>query len=260
VQSMRFYYSPAFWNAESVSIFDPERTKLVEALPWPPHPRLILAEELAIFFFPRAQHGEEYETLSVDNWIPPDGTAAIYGFGARSAALRPFYEQLLGYRRVEGFGRAFLVRLESREWSWLRNHGWTYEAHCGPEVRRAHVLALFKASMFFDRFPCAGSVRHVWRGRWAGPTSRLRLYTFGTAVVELSDGQRFEGGRGEAIDFTVDRGLEVTVTVDTEHRFVDAALVELTPVGERVPSWENIDPLPSPEPPGEPNVAEPPRA
>ena len=240
-----FYFSPAFWPVESLSVFGQERTAVVDALPLPPHPqRLIVMKHLGYYFGARTLVDQNYEVMTVDNWVPADGTAAIYAFDPFAAPLRPFYERLVGSDRVQQVGRAFIVSMEAREWSWIKRHGWAYEARCGDQVQRAIVPTLYQELLGFRTLVCNDPITHVWRGRWKGPTTQLRLRFNGTGKVETPRGVSVtKVGEQMTIDFSAepDDELRVTLVNSPPDTSPLAHVVEVTPMTERVPFWESVD-------------------
>jgi len=238
-QSVRLYFSDDFWPAFSRGRFNWESTAVVEALPLAPpkHPPLVVMRQIGYFFDPHALVDANFEYLTVDNWFPPSGPS-IYAFAADAGPLQSFYETLVGARSVETFGNAFIVRFAAQDWSWLRQHGWTYEARCGDQLRRAQVPTLFQPLVTFEPYPCPGPITHVWRGRWMGPRTQLRVRSFGPVVIETS------GGRVNPPLFTAQPDMDITVTTVTQPpdpRPV-IGLYESTPVGDRLPHWEWVNP------------------
>jgi hypothetical protein len=247
VQSVLYYFSPAFWPPETRGLHEWERTELAEALPSPPHPRVIAMKQIGYFIGPWAATDSNYELLSVENWYPPNNQPSIYAFTIQGGPLAPFYADLFGYQRIRHFGRAFMVKLEARDWSWLREHGWSYEAQCGATVRTGQVPTLFHAFITFKGFGCSEPMTHVWRGRWMGPATVLRLLFSGKAVVEGPNGRLADkAGYETAADFTVEPGTDLTITLTTQppENDVMALLMEVTPAGEVVPIWERVNPNP----------------
>jgi hypothetical protein len=240
------YFSPQFWPVESLWVFSTDRTDIVEALPAPPHPRLIVMKQLGYYFGPRTLIDHAYEALSVDNWVPQDGAASIYAFDPLGAPLRPFYEQLVGDGRIKAYGQAFTVSFEAGQWSWIRRHGWAYEAHCGSAVQRALVPVLFFARIGFDKLYCTERITHTWHGRWQAAATQLRLYVNGEGTVETSRGILTKrDGEWVSIDFAVEPQDEIWVTLVTEppDSSAQVSLREVTPGTERLPLWESVDPI-----------------
>ncbi len=243
--SVRLYFSDAFWPAESRWKFDGPRTALLESLPFPPSPPVILMRQMTFFRDPRRLVTSDDQELGVENWFPTD-RGAVYAFTQDAVALRPFYEQLFGPRRVETFGWTFKVTLEPGDWSWLRRHGWSYEARCGEQMRRGQVPVLFQPQLTFTSLPCAQPMQHTWRARWEGPATEVRLHANGPAVVEAGNRRLESAAGGESIiDFTTEPGMDIRVAVTSPafHPWVYAALLERTPAGERVPAWERAVPV-----------------
>jgi len=254
VQSVRLYFSPAFWPTESRARFDWERTAVLEALPAPPHPRLVVMPHMGYFFAPVAQVDPNYEFLSVDNWFPPDRDPRTYVFAPMAGPLRPFYENLVGFDHVDGFGRAFLVRFERADWSWLRQHGWTYEARCGRQVQRAPVPVLFNPNLGFRDMYCSAPLTHVWWGHWLGPRASMRVRFSGTVMVDTPGGRLVDkSGFEQTADFTLEADTDVTITALPGESFWYpwTVLYEVTPAGQHIPYWDRVNPRepdPSPTP------------
>lgn len=241
-QSIRLYFSPAFWPVESQWIFDWERTAVVEALPPAPHPRFILGANLTNYFAPRGLSDRDYEFLTVENWFPPDHDGAVYAFEQHDFDLRSFYEDLFGVRRVKVFGRAFLVTLEKGDWSWVKQHGWAYEARCGNRIWKGQVPVLFHTDVTFSDMRCLEPVLHTWNGRWDGPASRMRLGFSGAAEVQAGDRLVKKEGTETSMEFNVEPGADVRVTVTSSTPAPVVGLFEITPAGDRVPLWEWVRP------------------
>jgi len=247
VQSVRLFFSPEFWPVESQSIFDSQRTAVVESLPLPPHPHIVLMKHLRYQFGPRTLVDDDYEVHTVENWVPPTGAATIYAFDRIAAPLRLFYEHILGPERVHAFGGAFTVTLESDDWSWLLEHGWTYEAHCGGEDRHTRVPVLYHVHLGFETMKCKEPITHRWHGRWLGPTQELRLFFNGAAEITTTRGETVKDeGYEKRLDFIAQPDDEIVITVVTQppEPTVLAVLTTVTPMGEKVPLWEYVSPLP----------------
>jgi len=243
VQSIALYFSPSFWPPDSLGVFDWERTAVMEALPAGSRSRLIVAPDMDPFIGLLGTVDTNYEFLGVENWFPSDRVDSIYAFGSANNALLAFYEQLLGSRRVQSFGRAFVVNIEAGNWSWLRQHGWMYEVRCGTQVKQGLVPTLHHISLSFRTFSCNGAATHIWRGRWMGPPAQLRLRFSGSVTVDSSRGRLVEKeGRETNQDFNVDQGTELTVTL-TPAGTGPVAVLQVTPAGERLPAWEWVDPI-----------------
>ena len=245
-QSVRLYFSPEFWPQGSRDVFSADRTAVVESLPLPPHLPVVVMKQLGFFFQPWTLTDQNYQLMTVDNWLPADGAGALEVFDPFAAPLRAFYEQLVGTERVRAFGRAFTVSFEPRQWSWIKRHGWAYEARCGTQMRRAVVPVLYHELLTFGTLRCREPITHVWRGRWRAAATRLRVYFNGEGRVETSRGIALHGaGEQATLDFAVEPGdeLRVTLTVPPPDPSAVARLMEITPVSERVPLWESVDPL-----------------
>jgi len=251
-----FYFSPEFWPAESQGAFDTERTQVVESLALPPHAPIILMKQLRYQFGPRTLSDNNYQVLTAENWYPPSGAVTVYAFDRLVAPLRPFYEHIMGPERVRAFGNAFTVTTEARDWSWLKEHGWTYEASCGKEPRRAQVPALFHVFVGFESLICTQPIVHHWEGRWLGPTQQLRFYFSGAAEVSTTHGVSVsKQGYETSVTFVAQPDDIIRITLINDPP-VPGALVEPTPVailsevspvGDRVPLWEHVSPVGAPD-------------
>jgi hypothetical protein len=242
-----FYYSEAFWPTETRWTFDGSRTAIIESLPLPPAPRVVFMRQITFFRDPRRLLTRNDVELDVETYFPSDA-GAIYVFTYEALPLRPFYDHLLGPKRVETFGSAFKVTFEPGEWSWLRQHGWSYQARCGNRTERGQIPVLFQPRFSFASLNCDKPIEHTWRARWDGPPTPMRLRAAAPAVVQAGS-QRVETGPlvGDDVhvDFIVQPGMEITVTATTPplQPWVYAALYELTPAGERLPTWERAVPV-----------------
>jgi hypothetical protein len=243
-QSVRMYFSRERWSSpDTRGVFDWQITAALEALPPSPHPKFIISKSFSYHFDPRSMVDKNFEFLSPENWFPANGKRLIYAFEYHSGLLRPFYEHLFGYERVESYGSAFLVRLEPADWSWLRQHGWAHEARCAGQAWSGQVPTLFHQSMPLKGLHCEPPVTHVWRARWDGPDTTLGLRWNGTATVAVNGMPVVDkAGYEQGADFTAPHGAVLTVTVTADQGVV-ARLVELTPAGERLPDWELLTPV-----------------
>jgi len=244
VYGVRLYFSPNFWFSTSRELFLPERTAVLESVPYPAPARFIVDRNVTYSGTWRALVDPRYELLTLENWFPPSDDASIYAFTERATALQPFYADLVGANRVRSFGRAFVVTLDKNDWSWIRQHGWTYEARCGTTIRRAPVPVLFQAFLTFDRFNCPTPVTHVWYGRWNGAATRLRVRFTGHVTIDTPRGRVLERDGFEAsADFDVDTDAPLTVTLVTRDPPPSIALLQVLPAAERVPAWEAVTPI-----------------
>ncbi len=245
-QSIGLYFSRDAWPPASRLGFSADLEQLVDALPTPPHPRLIVASAIQSYFAPHALVDREYEFLSADNWFPND-SAAIYAFGGRGAAqLRRFYEAVFG-PRVQGFGEAFVLWLDAGDRSWLRQYGWSYQVRCGSLDRRAEVPTLFHVDIAFEgvHIPCEPPALHTWGGRWRGSHANLRLHFTGTAQVQVGGRSIHGEGYQQFLDLSVDPDEEIIITLISPAPDLgpSAQLFEVTPAGERLPAWESVIPV-----------------
>jgi len=254
-QGVLMYFSPDFWPAESQGAFDTERTAVVESLGLPPHAPFVLMKQLRYQFGPRTLFDTNYQVLTPENWYPSSESTTVYVFDRLVAPLRPFYEHVMGPERVRAFGNAFTVTTEARDWKWLQEHGWSYEASCGKEPRRAQVPALFHVLVGFDSLVCLEPVVHRWEGRWLGPAQQLRFYFNGAAEVTTTHGVALsKQGYETSIEFTAQPNDVIRITLVNDPpapgALVEPAPVailwEVTPLGDRVPLWEHVSPVTPP--------------
>jgi hypothetical protein len=250
VTSARYFFSEEFWPHGSRAVFDHDRWDVIESLPPPPHPPLIVTHDLGYFFGARSSVYGGAELLSVENWFPADHHEAIYVFGSTFAPLHPLYLSTFGHQRVRSFGHAFTVHVEAADWSWIRQWGWTYEARCGKETRTGQVPFLVLQGVGFSDHGCAGSGQHAWRGQWLGPDSTLRVYARGRLEIEVdgAEAARAEGWDALAV-VEVRTGARLTVRVRSPAMVaLSARLTRLTPAGEQGPFLEWVRPLTAAEP------------
>lgn len=244
VQSVRFYFSPDFWLPSSLWVFDRERTALMEELPLPPHPPLVLTRSFGYFGAPRSHYETNSAPLDAANWWPPDGTEALYAFDQNFAPLLPAYQRLFGVDAVRSFGHAFIVRVPAADWSWLRAHGWAYDVSCAGRDWRGQVPFLYHFNVNFPNFECSGST-HTWRGRWLGPATEMRLRYSGDLEIRAGarDVVRGEGWEAESA-FHIDPGAEVTIRLRPPGPALHLAVLwQVTPAGNRAPPFEWVEPL-----------------
>jgi hypothetical protein len=206
-------------------------------------------EGIGYFRDPRRLVAPNDQDLSVDNWLPGE-QGGTYGFSTEALGLRPLYEHLLGPTRVTAFGGAFTVFFEPRDWSFLRQHGWSYTARCAETERTGLVPALLHPPLTFSGFACDKASEHVWRGKWVGPPTTLRLRTRTPSVVTTPQGEIVGQQIGEfyVLNIEVKPGDALTAAITVQGFFpsVHATLTELDPLGERIPLWENVVPIPPP--------------
>jgi hypothetical protein len=244
--SVPLYFSDEFWPLEARWKFDWQHPALIESLPLPPGPPVIVMKQTEPFHAPRLLLTPNDQILNAENWFPGE-QGGVYAFTDEAVPLRAFYESLLGPRRVQSFGHAFMVTLEPGDWSWLRQHGWSYEASCPEQSARGQVPVLYHLNFTFGSLLCAQPVRHTWRARWNGPPTPLRLRA-GDPVTVDAGAAHFESAPGAepVVDFTAEPGMDIRITVTTAppRLTVTAALFERTPAGERVPAWDRVVPVP----------------
>jgi hypothetical protein len=247
--SINFYFSNGFWRTETHWLFDWHRTELVQSLPLPATGPVVMMEQVGYFRDPRKLVAPNDQDLSVDNWLPGE-QGGTYAFATEALGLRPLYEHVLGPTRVQAYGGTFTVVFEPRDWSFLRQHGWSYTARCDQTVRTALVPALYHPPLTFAGFACDRASEHLWRGKWVGPATTLRLRTKSPSVLRTRRGEIVGQQIGDfhVLNVEVEPGDELTAatTVQGFHPTVYATLTELDPLGERVPLWEYVVPIASP--------------
>jgi hypothetical protein len=248
VWSVRFFFSADFWRPESLWVFDADRWNAVESLPLPPHPPLVVSRDFGYFGAPRARFDDDSVPLSADNVYPPSRERRIYAFGPQFALLQPVYMSIFGPARVRSFGQTFTVAVDDRDWSWLRDYGWTYRATCDGQTRSGQIPFLVFQDLTFEGMQCGGQATHAWSGRWQGPPSKLRLYTRGDATIEV-DGESVahQQAYDALLEAPVDSGSRVIVRITPPPGgpgSFRAQLVRLTPTGEHAPFLEWVKPEP----------------
>jgi hypothetical protein len=237
-----FYFSDAFWTPDSRRVFDGQRTALIEALPPPDGLPVVFLRQISYFRDPRRLVAPRDTELTADNWFPRN-EGAVYAFTWEGAALRPFYEQMVGAANVWSFADSFTVTFAPGDWSGLRRHGWSYVSQCGGVIRTGQVPTLYQPNLTFAGAACDVPTQHRWRARWDGPATPLRLRVEGVASVQAGT-QHLDNTAGTypTIDFTAEPGMEIQVDVTTPpfQPWVYAALLEHE---GGVPAWNQTSPL-----------------
>lgn len=241
-QSLRLYFSPDFWPPPTRDVFGWEATRLMESIPFPAQGRLIVADHVGHFAEPRSLVDPQFRWLNVENWWPAKYTVTTQAFGAQAVHLLPFYQALVGPERIAVSGRAFAVHFEAADWSWMRQHGWTYEVLCDARSEQTQVPTLFFAGrMGFEGLHCAGSATHRWRGRWLGPRMAARLRFHGRAEIHTPTQATVEATKDHA-DFDLIPDGDVSIAVSVPGGTPWAALFVRTSAGERIPPWDHVGP------------------
>jgi hypothetical protein len=239
VWSVTYYFSEEYWLGESQWMFDFESTDVVESIPTDA-PRIFQAD-LGNYIAVRTDLGSRVKPFSVDHQFI-DGPG-VYVFSARLTTLRPFYETLLPPGAIKSYGRAFSISLGPWDNKWLRKHGWSYQVTCDDVVRQGQTIALFQFFYTFSGFDCDHPAEHLWRGRWLGPSTNLRLwYGEGSVSITTSPGGTIESSGKPSVDFSVETGAEVTIRMTGAARTLSTLFV-VTPRQERLPYWEWVEPL-----------------
>ncbi len=250
VWSAALYFSPRFWPFESEATFNAERTGLAEAIVAEqlPSSRLISLKSLGLYTLPPPPGGVE-EELSVDTWLPANNEPVIYAFTWQAAALRPQYERLFP-GRVRPIGRtSFYVVLEAADWSWMRRHGWWYEARCSNDARALPVPFLYSVGTAVKNLRCVSPATHQWRAHWNGPATDMVLDFSGSLSLEAGGLAIRKEGHEQRLAFRMpaDSDVTVAISIDSPVPWPLLALHESTPGGLRTPDWERFDPLPPSE-------------
>ncbi len=237
--SVTYYFSQDYWYEESQWMFEYESTDLAESIP-NDAPRIFEAD-LGNYIAIRTDLEPRIKSFAVDNQFI-DGPG-VYAFSARLATLRPFYETLLPPKAIKSYGRAFAISVGPWDNKWLRQHGWSYQVTCDQVTRKGQVIVLFQYFYTFAGFNCDHSVEHLWKGRWLGPPTTLRLwYGEGSVSVTTSPSETTSSSGKPSLDFSVETGAEVTIRmVGATHTL--ATLYVVTPRQERLPYWEWVEPL-----------------
>ena len=222
-------------------MFDSESTDVVESIPIG-QPRVFEAD---LGHFIDIRTDLKPQPFSAENLFV-DGPA-LYVFGPQLWPLRQFYESLFPSSAIQTFGHAFSVRIPEWETSWLRRYGWAYRVKCGDLVRQEQVLTLFQVGYTFSNFNCGLPMEHLWRARWLGPPSKLRFWhALNEAKVTTSPGREFASSKdSQSIDFEVETGAEILIR-EIGARTVLGTLYVRTPMSERLPYWEWVEPIPLP--------------
>lgn len=240
--SVGFYFSDDFWTSDSRRVFDGQRTALIEALPPPDGLPVVFLRQITYFRDPRRLVAPRDAELTADNWFPRN-EGAVYAFTWEGAALRPFYEQLVGAANVWSFADSFTVTFAPGDWSALRRHGWWYVTVCGGVTRSVQIPTLFHPNMTFAGAACDVPTQHRWRARWNGPATPLRLRVEGVASVRAGSTQLDNAaGTHSFIDFTAEPGIDIEVAVTTPpyQPWVYAALLD----GDgQLPAWDRTSPI-----------------
>lgn len=246
VWGVRFYFSPEFWPEGSRAVFDPERARLADALPWPwpAHPRIVFAKGLSYQWAPRSHFDTNMERLKVQNWFPPNDAETIYAFHWQDGPLQAFYRRLVGSDNVRSFGRSFYVRMPAGDWTWMRRYGWSYAVRCADVIRVDQVPTLFHYETSLELPLCPTRAEHVWRGRWLGPDAHLILRFDGELSVHTPEGEKPLRRRPDSVNFAVHRGEELIVRLRVAPGAeLHAMLLQITPAIERVPPLEWVEPV-----------------
>lgn len=240
-QSISLYFSDRFWNNEARWMFDSDATDVVESIP--ADEQRIFAVDLGYLIDMRTEIKPRVQPFNVENLFL-DGPA-LYAFSANFWPLRVFYEPLLPADAIKTFGEAFTVRIGWWDTQWLRRYGWTYQATCGDIVRQTRIPTLFQNGYTFKDLNCKPPIEHLWKAKWLGPPSRLRLWHGLSEVkVTTSPGSDYFGTKnGESVDFDVQTGAEITVRI-VGGQNVLATLYTMMPQSERLPFWEWVEPIP----------------
>jgi len=244
VHSVRLYFSPEFWPRDTRKLFDWERSEVVDALPAPPHPFLVVTPQFGEFMLPHALVDRNQERLSVENWYPPRHDAVLYAFEWRAGPLQSFYADLFGWARLQTFGRGFLVRLEATDWSWLRVHGWAYTSRCNGDVLSGQVPALFQPGWMFQQqiSRCFGTATtHTWRGRWNGPATPLQLYFSGTVTIDTGAQILTDSGFEKVLHFVAQP--DSVLTIQIENLPTQTLLAEVLDLNGDAPRWSSVSPV-----------------
>lgn len=243
VWSVPFYFSYAFWPPHMRWTVNSEMTALAEGIADEPPPHAIYMHQLGFYSY-LASMPEQAESLTIDNWLPPNDTRLQYAFTWHALPLRPQYERLFP-GRVRPAGReSFLVTLEAADWSWLRAHGWTNELRCGDQHWAAIAPFLYHVNLTFRDVRCAEPLQFLWRARWDGPPATMLLRFSGAVTIEAGGPPIAREGFEQEQAFSVPTGavVEITQTLAPGSAAV-AQLFEQTPAGPRVPDWDRFTPV-----------------
>jgi len=242
VASARLYFSPTFWTPDARTAFDADRTAVVEHLPNPMPAHVIIGQDMREFLF-LPPPTTVVEPLSLANWWPP--VAATYVFPPTAAMLAPLYHQLFP-GRVQQFGQAFLVTVDGQSPDKvLGPYGWQQTVICQGVIAHSGVVpAVFTLAIGPVHPACRGvGMTYVWKGRWEGPDTTMRLDFTGKAVVSVDHQVAVsQEGYEQHAAFAVPHGSDVAIAVVSEPSGPHATLVEVLPDQFRMPSADHVLP------------------
>lgn len=233
IQSVRLYFSDRFWLPEVRGTFDPDQTRLLEALP---RDHKVIAGNLEVLINLWGFSGGTFEPLTTANWLAKE-EKVTYAFARIYEPLEPAYRQVLGDQRVRSLGHSFVATLEPADSARLSTHGWAYRGRCGVEETTANVPFLHLGFCPPAR-KCDQPTEHEWSAVWNGRRSTLQLRTPGNAAL-VKTHKTYSGT--DSITFPVKKGDRVTVSVTTGSTLI-LFLYVLDKDGERIPAWEELTP------------------
>ncbi len=238
VWSITLYFSDDFWRLEARWMFGTEDTDVVESIPWN-EPRVVEAE---LGYYIAMRTDLEPTPFSVEHLSLPG--PALFVFSRQLFPLYGFYRPILRPDRMKAFGQAFSVRTAEGNQEDFSSHGWSYTIDCGDLTRSTQIPTLFHVGYTFAGFRCSYPAKHVWRARWRGPASDLRLWFNGSLSIETPGTSITDAGaRTRFVDFKVEPNAELDIRI-TGPAGILAALYDVSRRQEQLPYWEWVDPLP----------------
>ena len=238
--SVNYYFSSEFWRDDARWMFDSDSTDVVESASVDDF--RVFAVDLEGFIALRTDLKSKVTPFGVDDlYLNGPGR---YLFSGRLISLKQFYEAIIPRENIASFGRAFSIRVGPWNNDWLRRHGWTYQIRCGDIVRSGPILTLFHLFYTFRDVNCDEPAQHLWKGRWLGPTSQLRVW-FGDSLASVTTplGTVTATAGTPSLDFNAEPGDEITIQVASSARAL-MTLYVVTERQERLPHWEWVEPLP----------------
>jgi len=242
--SVPLYFSSRFWPADWRWTGDTDNTALAEAVVDLAPERLLVAKQIGYYGF-FSPEPAVFDIITVDNWLPSDNQPVTYLFTTVYEPLRAEYQHMLPGRVRPVGQKSFLVTLETGDWSWLRRYGWAYQVECRDKrAHTAQVPFLYSLGLGVVQFPCETPYVHTWHANWRGPDTDMLLSFNGKATVQVGDAKTAGEGIEQRLPFHVPTDADVTITVTSPvGEWPIAVLYERTPVGERVPSWDEFTPV-----------------
>jgi hypothetical protein len=234
VWSIGLYFSNDFWRAEARWMFGTDATDVADSIPWN-EPSVVEAD---LGYYIGVRTDLEPKRFSVEHLSLPG--PALFVFSPQMYPLYQFYRPILRPDRVKPIGKAFSVRTAEWDQQDFAGHGWTYTVACGETMRSAQIPTLFHVGYTFADLACGYPAKHVWRAKWRGPASDLRLWFNGSLSIEIAGVETINPG-ARSFDFKVEPDTELVIRI-TGPPGILAALYDVSRKQEQLPYWEWLDP------------------